>query len=112
MASGEWRVDVGGEATIAIYEPATTKEVAVFVCAHGAGGSISDKSTLAAARAMRSAGLGVVRFNFLCRERGAGGPDKMPKLTACFDAVVARARDEIEPQNLIIGGRSMGGRAA
>ena len=112
MSGSEWRVVVGADETTAIYEPATTKEVAVFVCAHGAGGSKSDKSTLAAARAMRSAGLGVVRFNFLYRERGAGGPDKMPKLTACFEAVVARAREEIEPQKLIMGGRSMGGRAA
>jgi len=112
MSGSEWRVVVGADETTAIYDPATTKEVAVFLCAHGAGGSMSDKSTLAAARAMRSAGLGVVRFNFLYRERGSGGPDKMPKLTACFEAVVARAREEIEPQKLIIGGRSMGGRAA
>lgn len=112
MSGAEWRVAVGADETTAIYEPATTKEVAVFVCAHGAGGNMSDKSTLSAARAMRSAGLGVVRFNFLYRERGAGGPDKMPKLTACFEAVVARAREEIEPQRLIVGGRSMGGRAA
>lgn len=112
MTSAEWRVAVGAEETSAIYEPAEGMERAVFVCAHGAGGSMSDKSTLAAARAMRSAGLGVVRFNFLYRERGAGGPDRMPKLTACFEAVVARAREELEPERLIIGGRSMGGRAA
>lgn len=112
MSVTEWRVAVGAEETSAIYEPATGKEAAVFVCAHGAGGSLSDKSTLAAARAMRGAGFGVVRFNFLYRERGSGGPDKMPKLTACFEAVVARVREEIEPHRLIIGGRSMGGRAA
>lgn len=36
----------------------------------------------------------------------------MPKLTACFEAVVARVREKLEPKLLIIGGRSMGGRAA
>ena len=34
--------------TRAVYEPATSgDDVAVFVCAHGAGGSMSDRSTLA-----------------------------------------------------------------
>jgi hypothetical protein len=36
----------------------------------------------------------------------------MPRLTACVSAVAARARDEIGPDLLILGGRSMGGRAA
>jgi predicted alpha/beta-hydrolase family hydrolase len=112
MPPTEWRVTVGAEETTALYEPATLDETAVFVCAHGAGGSMTDRSTLAAARALRSSGLGVVRFNFLYRERGSGAPDRMPQLTACFEAVVARVRDELEPERLIIGGRSMGGRAA
>ena len=36
----------------------------------------------------------------------------MPKLIAAFSAVVARARAELAPERLIIGGRSMGGRTA
>jgi predicted alpha/beta-hydrolase family hydrolase len=36
----------------------------------------------------------------------------MPKLQACITAVVARAREELDSKKLIIGGRSMGGRAA
>ena len=36
----------------------------------------------------------------------------MPKLTACTEAVVQRVRSELQPKRLIIGGRSMGGRAA
>lgn len=36
----------------------------------------------------------------------------MPKLEACFSAVVERARQELKPKTLFIGGRSMGGRAA
>jgi predicted alpha/beta-hydrolase family hydrolase len=36
----------------------------------------------------------------------------MPRLQACFAAVVERVRDEIQPGILLMGGRSMGGRAA
>jgi predicted alpha/beta-hydrolase family hydrolase len=36
----------------------------------------------------------------------------MPKLLSCLTSVVARVRDEVQPDLLIIGGRSMGGRAA
>ena len=54
----------------------------------------------------------MVRFNFLYREKGSGRPDPMPRLLDCLTAVVARVRDELRPDVLIIGGRSMGGRAA
>ena len=36
----------------------------------------------------------------------------MPRLKECLTAVIARSREELEPETLIIGGRSMGGRAA
>lgn len=113
MSAVQWKVGVGAEETSVVYEPPTSgDERAVFVCAHGAGGSMSDRSTLAAANAMRARGLGVVRFNFLYKEKGSGRPDPMPLLRRCIEAVVARVRAEREPRRLIIGGRSMGGRAA
>ncbi|HEY6088797.1 MAG TPA: alpha/beta family hydrolase [Gemmatimonadaceae bacterium] len=109
----EWRVDVGGEETSAIFEPAeTSDEGIVFVCAHGAGGNMNDRGMQQTAKALRSRGIGVVRFNFLYKERGSGRPDPMPRLKECVTAVVARARKELQPKKLIIGGRSMGGRAA
>jgi uncharacterized protein len=111
--STEWKVAVGTDEVSAVYEPPTKgTEAAVFVCAHGAGGSISDRSTVASANAMRAHGLGVVRFNFIYKEKKSGRPDAMPKLMQTMAAVVARARDELAPGKLIIGGRSMGGRAA
>ena len=110
---GEWRVAVGGEETTAVFEPAETSEKGVvFVCAHGAGGSVNDRGLLATARTLRSRGIGVVRFNFLYKEKGSGRPDPMPRLKECVAAVVARTREELQPKTLIIGGRSMGGRAA
>lgn len=36
----------------------------------------------------------------------------MPRLVSCFSAVASRVREEVRPGLLIIGGRSMGGRAA
>ena len=109
----EWRVTVGGEETSAVFEPATTSDDGiVFVCAHGAGGNMSDRGMLQTANALRSRGMGVVRFNFLYKEKGSGRPDPMPSLKNCVTAVVKRARDELKPRTLLIGGRSMGGRAA
>jgi predicted alpha/beta-hydrolase family hydrolase len=108
-----WRVGVEGEEVSAVCEPATgERRRAVFVCAHGAGGHMDDRSMLAASAALRGAGFNVVRFNFLYREQGSGRPDPMPRLLACWRAVVSRVHDELRPDRLVIGGRSMGGRAA
>jgi predicted alpha/beta-hydrolase family hydrolase len=110
-----WTVSVGSNTTSAQYEAADTgQDRALFVCAHGAGGGMDDRGTLAVARAMRRVGLGVVRFNFIYKEQRSGRPDTMPQLIECFSAVVERARSELgmRASRLIIGGRSMGGRAA
>lgn len=109
----EWRVAVGGEDTSAVFDPAETgEEGIVFVCAHGAGGNMNDRGMIAVANALRSRGIGIVRFNFLYKEKGSGRPDSMPRLKECVTAVVERARQELQPKTLLIGGRSMGGRAA
>ena len=108
----EWRVKVGETETSAVFEPADGKERAVFVCAHGAGGNMNDRSMLNLAKVLRAQGLSVVRFNFLYKEKKSSSPDKMPKLQECFSAVVDRTRSEVKPKKLFIGGRSMGGRAA
>ena len=109
----QWRVRVGGAETTALFEPATApSNGAVFVCAHGAGGHMTDRGMNALADELRGRGFDLVRFNFLYRERGKGGPDPMPRLKACMSAVIERVRAELEPRRLVIGGRSMGGRAA
>lgn len=108
----EWRVAVGGDQTSALYEPPEGGDGAVFVCAHGAGGSMNDSGVASTAGALRSRGVGVVRFNFLYREKKSSRPDQMPRLKECIASVAARTREEAAPKTLIIGGRSMGGRAA
>ena len=111
--TAEWRVPVGSEHTTAVFDPATADGGgAVFVCAHGAGGNMSDRAMLQVTRALRERGIHIVRFNFLYTEKKSGRPDPMPKLEECTTAVVDRVRAELAPEKLIIGGRSMGGRAA
>ena len=108
----EWRVDVAEEETTAILELAHESAGIVFVAAHGAGGSMNDRGMIKLAEALRLRGLDIVRFNFLYKAKGSGRPDPMPRLEKCFSAVVDRVRRELNPRVLIIGGRSMGGRAA
>lgn len=113
-SSSEWRVEVGAEgATSAIFEPALARRLDVlFVCAHGAGGHMNDRGMLASTEHLRGRGFDVVRFNFLYRENGTSRPDPMPRLEQCIVAVASHARREIGPGTLVLGGRSMGGRAA
>ena len=106
MTTTEWRVDVDGTTTTALYEPAEQPRArrTVFVCAHGAGGNARDRGMQQVAAALRPH-MDLVRFNFLYREKGSGRPDRMPLLEACTEAVVARARAELQPEVLVIGVR-------
>jgi predicted alpha/beta-hydrolase family hydrolase len=80
----------------------------VFVFAHGAGGHRDDRGMLALSAELERRGMEVVRFNFPYREQGSGRPDPMPVLMKSVADAAGRARKG----RLIIGGRSMGGRAA
>lgn len=78
----------------------------VFVCAHGAGGHKDDGAMLALDRTLTGIGLQVVRFNFPYREKGRKIPDPMPVLKSAIGEVASRF------PRVVVGGRSMGGRAA
>jgi uncharacterized protein len=80
----------------------------VFVCAHGAGGHKDDRGMLRLAGVLQPH-IEVVRFNFPYREEGSARPDPMPVLKETIATAAARVR---QGRKLIIGGRSMGGRAA
>jgi len=73
---------------------------------------MADRGMMRAAQALGGAGFHVVRFNFPYREKGSPRVDPMPTLKASIAEAVARARAELKPGRLVIGGRSMGGRAA
>jgi predicted alpha/beta-hydrolase family hydrolase len=53
-------------------------------------------------------------FNFIYMEQGRGAPDQKPKLEACYRAVIdaASAHRKLKGNNILIGGKSMGGRIA
>jgi predicted alpha/beta-hydrolase family hydrolase len=105
-----WRVQVADDSITAEHDSASSS--IVFVCAHGAGGHMGDRGVLAISEVMRAHGVDVVRFNFPYKEKHSGRPDPMPVLKKTIEAVVARVREELRPDTLLIGGRSMGGRAA
>ena len=106
-----WQIPFDGIEIPAVFDASQADDAPVFVFAHGAGGNLADKGVVKTAEVLRAHGLHTVRFNFAYRERRSSRPDQMPKLTACFSAVVDRVRAELHPRRLIIGGRSMGGRA-
>ena len=108
----EWSVGSGVDRTSARYEPASGPQRAVFVCAHGAGGNMHDDGMRRTAQTLREAGLGVVRYNFFYRERKSGRIDPMPRLQQCVAAVTEHVRRELGAVPIVIGGRSMGGRAS
>jgi hypothetical protein len=107
-------IEVGeGATTTALLEEATAaSREALIVLAHGAGAHMDHTGMDALARVLRGEGFDVLRFNFLYRERGKGAPDRMPRLLECYRAVVDAIRAERGPKYAILGGRSMGGRAA
>ena len=84
----------------------------VLVLAHGAGGHMNDAGMTALADTFEARRLRVARFDFPYREKGSWRPDPMPVLTARIAEVAARVRAETPRAPLILGGRSMGGRAA
>jgi len=108
--SESWTVKAGSETTSAIYDKGAGDTV--LNLAHGAGGNMNDGSMTKTAKCLNARGLSVVRFNFMYKEKKSGRPDPMPKLEACFTAVVDHTRAAIDPKKVVIGGKSMGGRAA
>ena len=88
------------------------------VLAHGAGAGMDSPFMAAMARNLATVGLRVVRFEFpYMRARRADGrrrpPDRLPRLIDCWMAVIAGLNDQgSRPGDLVIGGKSLGGRVA
>src|SRR5260221_5202835 len=73
---------------------------------------MGDRSVTGVPEGLIRRGLNFGSFNFPYREKGSSHPDTMHRLKECIAAVAAHARREVEPQTLVLGGRSMGGRVA
>lgn len=81
-----------------------------LVLTHGAGGNRDHHTLVALGEGL--APLPVQRINFPYRNQGRRPPDRAPKLLAFLrEEIPAIARRlGIEPRDLVLGGRSMGGR--
>lgn len=92
---------------------AKRKRVGGLVLFHGAGGD-RDHHTFLALEAELD--LPVHRVNFPYRKKTPkrGFPDRMPKLLEAVNEAVSEASEmwDVGSKNLVVGGRSMGGRAA
>ena len=80
---------------------------------HGAGGDRDHPTFLALEDELD---IGVARVDFPYRQKGPGRrpPDRMPRLIEAVNEAVEHwaGRWEVDPTELVVGGRSMGGRAA
>ena len=80
-----------------------------YVFAHGAGGPMVSSFMKTVARGIAGAGVRVVRFEFPYMAARRKRPDRQNVLLDSFREVIGELGD---PQNLVIGGKSMGGRMA
>ena len=84
----------------------------IVILAHGAGSHMEHRTMEWLASLVRDAGASVVRFNFLYRAQGKSMPDRMPIAISTYRQVIESVREKLDPQKLIIGGHSFGGRVA
>jgi len=82
--------------------------------AHGAGADMHSANLVAFARALAAAGIPALRFNFAYKSAGRSSPPKAETLqNELRDARAELARRTKLPlDQLVVGGRSMGGRVA
>lgn len=91
-----------------------TRTGITLLLGHGAGGSQLSTFMRMFAGGMADRGFDAMTFNFLYSERGRGAPDPKAKLESCYSSVIQAALSlkKLKKNQLIIGGKSMGGRIA
>lgn len=83
-----------------------------LVLGHGAGADQTSDFMVKFATELSARGFTAVTFNFLYTELGRRAPDRNNILEDCFRSVIETVRKRIGPGELVIGGKSMGGRIA
>lgn len=88
-------------------------EVAVIL-AHGAGNDMNSDLITAMYRYWSDAGMLVIKFNFLYKEKGGKLPDRMIVLIDTWHKVsqIVETDSALAPRTLFYAGKSMGGRVA
>ncbi len=83
-----------------------------IVLAPGAGSDRRHPFLAGLQRSLAAAGWTVVTFDFPYRAAGRKLPDPRPVLEAAWRAVLRHTTERFAPRDVVIGGRSMGGRMA
>jgi predicted alpha/beta-hydrolase family hydrolase len=91
--------------------PAWDKHTAIIL-AHGAGQGIHSPFMSYFREELAQRGFLSIQFNFDYMEAKRGVPDPQPKLQARYRGVIEEVMAEYKPRQLVIGGKSMGGRVA
>ncbi len=101
-------------AVIAYPDGFTAGRVPGVILAHGAGTDMTNPLLVAVHAGLARQGYLSITFNFPYTEQGRRAPDPAPVLEACYRSVIAAVRTDkaLQPPQLVIGGKSLGGRIA
>jgi predicted alpha/beta-hydrolase family hydrolase len=106
----------GGTVSAAIAYPDSfiAGRVLGVILAHGAGNDMTQPLLVAVHQGLAQHGYLSITFNFPYTEQGRRAPDPAPVLEACYRSVMAAVRTDtaLRPSQLVIGGKSLGGRIA
>jgi predicted alpha/beta-hydrolase family hydrolase len=101
-------VEGAGEVSALLLRPPNPQWM--LVLAHGAGAGMAHPFLEALANELSAVDIATFRYQFPYMERGRGGPDRPPVLTATVKAAVRAAEKSAPGLPLLAGGKSMGGR--
>lgn len=82
------------------------------ILAHGAGQGMDSPFMKFFHGGLAERGWLTVTFNFEYMEQGRRVPDRQPKLQDRYRTVIHEVRAEYKPQQIVAGGKSLGGRVA
>ena len=97
---------------IEILKPESWTNHTAIILAHGAGQGMQSPFMTFFHTELAKRGFLSVRFNFEYMEAHRKMPDPQPKLQARYRSVVEQVLADHKPKQIIIGGKSMGGRVA
>jgi predicted alpha/beta-hydrolase family hydrolase len=104
------------ESVTALLYPAAKKNRTgvTIILGHGAGADQMSGFMRMAAEGLAARGLDAMTFNFVYKEKRKSVPDPKAKLESCYQAVIqgAQQNKKLKGNQLVIGGKSMGGRIA
>lgn len=95
-----------------VRKPKNWDQSRAYILAHGAGKGIDSPFMNFFHQGIANEGCLSVIFNFQYMQEGRRAPDSQKKLQNTYRAVIDRVVNTYDPEKLIIGGKSMGGRVA